>query len=1184
MTPHYCLIGRIKNRQSRQRYRLAGLLAVIGMLVSMLPVYAQSCYAPISGTAVQVGGVVNATVCAGPLCLGTGTYNELQKITDNSLETFATINTTIAAQIAQGISVKRTSGTYTGSNVVGFILSRSALVDVSVLSSVTIRTYLNGNPVSGAQPISSLVSGSALGSVEKMYATFTTNQEFDEVRLNTSLLSAEVFSNLRIFAAVAFPTTCSSPVSTTVCGDYISGLGTDATYYGSVTCVGCSLADRANLVNGNNADYATLSVVAGAAPTASVGVIDTKKVYASGQRAGFVISKEAANALLSADALNTITIETYLFGTLQEAKSPGDPTNVLNLSLLGVNTTIPKQKLGFVTTLPFNEVRIKVNSLATVIGPIRLYGAFVEASSCTNCEKALDANSTGKYSGTIQQNTSCGILCTNSFTELYGILSLGSSLTNTDRVTNATLGDYATYNTGISVGAGARITVKNDGTDFTASRTFVGFHISTETGLVDLGLLNGITIRVYKDGNATPVETSTSGNLLGASLLSGGSKQSVVGFTPSVAFDMVQIDIGSVVGLLGEYRIYDAFVIEDADGDGISDCNDVCGTGTGNDLLDFDGDGIPDTCDPDDDNDGIPDTVENPTPGTPRDTDNDGFEDYHDLDSDNDTIPDSVEKGPDGNNPSNTDGTDVPDYRDPDSDNDGIPDSVEAGPNGDEPRNTDGDALPDYLDLDSDNDGILDTVEKGSDGNNPTNSDTNTGSNPDGRPDYIDLDADNDGINDVIEANPNGSPTKDSNGDGIADGTPGSTGIPASAGSGLTPPDTDGDTKPDFQDTDTDGDGIPDLYESGIPNPNALDTNKDGIIDDASETDNDGIPTVNAPAAVVDGANGTYGDANSPALPNNDGDAYPNYRDLDSDNDGITDTVEKGIDGANPTNTDGDLLPDYLDLDSDNDGINDVVEATGSPTNDTNGDGIADGTPGATGIPSSAGSGVTPADADNDGTPNYRDLDSDNDSKKDLYESGIPNPASLDTNGDGVVDAADGTDNDGIPQTVDGEPNAYGDSGNPTLPNEDTDENPDYIDPAGVDLYPTLSMPDRLYGASGGAKNLKVQVYNLIPATNTNGTITLTISRPSPFYTMALSTAEALQDQWTLTTEGLLFRLVSKPGVTIAGSSFNEIEMVLTASGSAAPGLANLNINILAGSGGETNSANNVASAQITIE
>ncbi|MGA0555701.1 hypothetical protein ACO2Q8_03550 [Larkinella sp. VNQ87] len=1159
------------------RTSLAGFLVFVLLVLGRQSAQGQSCYQPISGSAVQVGGVINTTVCAGQLCLGTASYNELQKITDNSLETYASLNGAVAVQVAQGISVRKTSGTFTGENVVGFILSRSGLADLSVLSNVTIQTFLNGNPVSSAQTVSSLVAGSVLGSTEKLYATFTTNQEFNEVRLNTSLLSAEVLGSLRIYAAVAFPTSCATAVSATGCNDYISGLGTDATYFGSVSCVGCSLTNRTNLIDGDNSNYAVLTPTAGVASQIAVSVIDTKKKYKAGDRAGFVLAKDQLNALLAANALNTITIETYLFGTLQEARSTGDASNVVGLSLLAGSTSVPKQKIGFVTTKDFNEVRIRINSLVTAnVGAIRLYGAFVEDDACTNCETALNENNTGKYSGTIQENTGCVLgVCANVYTDLYGLLSVLPSLINTDRVTNGTIGDYATYNTGISVGAGARITVKNDGTDFAGGKTFVGFHISTATGLIDLNLLSAITIRVFRDGNSTPVATSTGANLLGASVIGGNSSQSVVGFTPNVAFDMVQIDIGSVAGLLGEYRIYDAFVIEDTDGDGIPDCQDVCGTGTGNDLLDFDNDGIPDTCDPDDDNDGIPDTVENPESDPNRDTDGDGGPDGKDLDSDNDGIPDSVEKGPDGNNPSNTDGTDVPDYRDPDSDNDGIPDSVEAGPNGDEPRNTDGDPLPDFLDLDSDNDGILDTVEKGSDGNNPTNSDTNTGSNPDGRPDYIDLDSDNDGINDVIEANANGSPTKDSNGDGIADGTPGPTGIPASAGSGLTPPDTDGDSKPDFQDVDTDGDGIPDLYESGISNPNTLDTNKDGIIDDASETDNDGVPQ------SVDGATGSYGDANSPALPNNDSDAVPNFRDLDSDNDGITDSEEKGIDGTAPTNSDPDSLPNYLDLDSDNDGINDVIEGGGT---DADNNGIADGTPGGNGIPASASNGLTPPDSDNDGTPNYKDLDSDNDTKKDLYESGIPNPGDLDTNGDGVVDANDGPDNDGIPQTVDGEPNAYGDSGNPTLPDEDTDNNPDYTDPAGVDLYPTLSMPDRLYGASGGSKNLAIQVYNLIPATNTNGTITLTISRPSPFYTMALSSSEISEDQWTLTTEGLLFRLVSKPGVVIAGSSFNQINLVLTVNGSAAPGLANLNVNILAGSGGETNSANNVASAQITIE
>ncbi|MGM9508007.1 hypothetical protein ACS5NO_09775 [Larkinella sp. GY13] len=1173
MTPHYCLTGRIKNRLSRQRYRLMSLLAVMGMLVSIPPAYAQSCYAPISGTTVQVGGVISATVCAGPLCLGTGTYNELQKITDNSLETFANINTTIAAQIAQGISVKRTSGTYTGENVVGFILSRSALVDVSVLSSVTIRTYLNGNPVSAAQPISSLVSGSALGSVEKMYATFTTNQEFDEVRLNTSLLSAEVFSNLRIFAAVAFPTSCSTPVAATACNDYISGLGTDATYYGSVTCAACSLTDRANLIDGNNANYAVLTPTAGVASEISVSVIDTKKKYKAGDRAGFVIAKNQVNALLALNALSTITIETYLFGTLQEAKSPGDPTNVVGLSLLAGSNTIPKQKLGFTTTKDFNEVRIRINSLVTAnVGAIRLYGAFVEATTCTNCETLLNNAGTGKYNGAIVTGSqSLGLPWT-------GVHGLGlHALTNSgNAVTSTPTDDFATYTSVVGVlGAGLQFTIENDGTDFTANTTFAGFHISKTGSLIALGLLDAITIKVYN--GTTLVDESTSASLLGASVISGTTTRSVVGFYPDAAFDRIQLIVNEGLlsaDLAGDYLIYDAFVIEDADGDGVPDCQDVCGTGTGNDLLDFDGDGIPDTCDPDDDNDGIPDTVENPAGDPNRDTDGDSNPDLRDLDSDNDGIPDSVEKGPDGNNPSNTDGTDVSDYRDPDSDNDGIPDSVEAGPNGDTPRNTDGDALPDYLDLDSDNDGILDTVEKGSDGNNPANSDTNTGSNPDGRPDYIDLDADNDGINDVVEGN-----GTDADNNGIADGTPGATGIPASAGSGLTPPNTDGDAKPDFQDVDSDGDGIPDLYESGIPSPGTLDTNKDGIIDNASETDNDGVPT------SVDGATGSYGDANSPTLPNTDGDANPNYRDLDSDNDGILDSVERGADGTNPTNSDtnsggtSDGKPNYIDLDSDNDGINDVIESGGT---DADNNGIADGAPGSTGIPASAGNGLTPPDADNDGTPNYLDLDSDNDGIKDLYESGIPNPATIDTNGDGIIDNADEPDNDGIPQSVDGAQNAYGDASSPTLPDGDTDNNPDYTDP-NVDLTPTNLMPNAGFTAVGQSRSLTITIRNIPANSVSNGTITVTVTKPTQYMTVAFSGSAG--DEWTLTDSGSFFRLVSKPGVTIAGLAANakSIGLTLTLTAGANSGASLINTRIQSGSGGEVNNENNTAVTAVNI-
>lgn len=95
---------------------------------------------------------------------------------------------------------------------------------------------------------------------------------------------------------------------------------------------------------------------------------------------------------------------------------------------------------------------------------------------------------------------------------------------------------------------------------------------------------------------------------------------------------------------------------------------------------------------------------------------------------------------------------------------------------------------------------------------------------------------------------------------------------------------------------------------------------------------------------------------------------------------------------------DGDGVADQNDFDSDNDGIPDAIEAAGSGALalshvDANADGIDD----------VFGSGLTTADTDDDGVPNYLDLDSDNDGIHDLDESGF-NMADADNNG--VIDGS----------------------------------------------------------------------------------------------------------------------------------------------------------------------------------
>jgi hypothetical protein len=442
----------------------------------------------------------------------------------------------------------------------------------------------------------------------------------------------------------------------------------------------------------------------------------------------------------------------------------------------------------------------------------------------------------------------------------------------------------------------------------------------------------------------------------------------------------------------------------------------------------------------------------------------------------------------DDNNDNGGNTTDtIPNYRDLDSDNDGLSDHLENGGTDDVDNdgrvgtvanslgvggtlltvvNSDTDSVPNYLDLDSDNDGISDLAETSTtlvdaDGDGrvdgsalPTTGIVNTLTNislpnadGDARPDYLDLDSDNDGISDLREGSIANQP--DANNDGRVDGTPNSNGVITGTGASLVtnPSDKDNDGVNDFRDLDSDNDGIFDLREG--TNANQPDAGNDGQVD--------GTPDANG---VVTGGGVVF--VTNPT--NTDGDGVADYRDLDSDNDGINDVREAGLGdanndgvlgGASPTvdangvisgatstipNTDGDTRPDFRDLDSDNDSINDVDEYQ-SPTDlDANNDGLIDGDDidndgirsGADGDDNGFGDVSDPApldDTDPDTTPNYLDLDSDDDAVFDIVEAGN---GTLDTApANGQIDNLTDNDNDGIADAADTNPNFFGEGTGP---------------------------------------------------------------------------------------------------------------------------------------------------------
>ena len=131
--------------------------------------------------------------------------------------------------------------------------------------------------------------------------------------------------------------------------------------------------------------------------------------------------------------------------------------------------------------------------------------------------------------------------------------------------------------------------------------------------------------------------------------------------------------------------------------------------------------------------------------------------------------------------------------------------------------------------------------------------------------------------------------------------------------------------------------------------------------------------------------------------------------------------------------TDGDNIPDYLDLDSDNDGISDLVEGRPVSLTDANNNGVADG-PDADqdGIVDSADGNDAlfgdagdplPVNTDGDKEANFQDEDSNNNGIPDLAQAGL---STLDVDNNGRVDGVTDVDQDGILALVDGNESLFG--------------------------------------------------------------------------------------------------------------------------------------------------------------
>jgi hypothetical protein len=133
------------------------------------------------------------------------------------------------------------------------------------------------------------------------------------------------------------------------------------------------------------------------------------------------------------------------------------------------------------------------------------------------------------------------------------------SVSNESRVIDVDLTNFARMNVGVGIAGGMFIEVE-DTDSVHAAGSRVGYVVSNPGSLLQLDLLQGITLRTYLNGVAR--DTASYGALLNLDLigLSGDSANTLVSFTATQSFDEIRIGYSAVLGALSDLDVSRACV------------------------------------------------------------------------------------------------------------------------------------------------------------------------------------------------------------------------------------------------------------------------------------------------------------------------------------------------------------------------------------------------------------------------------------------------------------------------------------------------------------------------------------------------------------------------------------------------------------------------------------------------
>ncbi len=490
------------------------------------------------------------------LCiLGCGISNE-NALVDSDETNYTTVTTAVGLGVTHTIKVEDTTTDefYSSGNYAGFLLENSTVLQVDLLDNIVVKTFLDGvEQESKSSNTLAVINTSLLGS-NQFYVGFYTTEDFDAIQISLSSL-AGVLSSTKIYHAVtnsfcAGPDlVCNTPTTLTK-PDFPARIVEEHTGFGGVLGVG-SVIDATAAVDSNANSYASIDFTLGVLATGSLSIKDEFTAYPEHTYAGFDIEN---TSVLNLDLLDGVTISTYLNGSLQESQTGSSELIAVDSALL--LTGSERSQVGFVTNLPFDEVQISISQTLSVnLGSTRVYGLVLKSF----CEGELACSS-----ATVLSNPSQPVIINNTNTGVEGLACVGCEVDNANHVISESNSDFAMINVVAGVANTASIAVENVLSTFPSGST-AGFIIRDTNDLLQVDLLNSLTVSTYLDG--TLLESKTASNLLALEALglinitpATTDGFLLVGFETSFNYDEIKLSVSALAAVINSIEVYGSYV------------------------------------------------------------------------------------------------------------------------------------------------------------------------------------------------------------------------------------------------------------------------------------------------------------------------------------------------------------------------------------------------------------------------------------------------------------------------------------------------------------------------------------------------------------------------------------------------------------------------------------------------